>query len=294
LPAPANRSPIGDPGGKGKPPILLPAPPRRPRETGESDADIVLLPTEMPIEHPASPVRRVNWISVTVGVLVLAFLGWLMYGWLRPLEPREVCERFAKARTAKEWSQYCTLNMQPTLPTLEALGKLQAENSEDEKFEFTQEGEAPAAVGGYFVGVRWQYYEPDVGRRIQLDGVIHLIKSDGWKIEDIYYLAVDGEPYPQAISWASNYQVLTAQQLGSNPDAQLSRPSASTTRASTQAKTWYNAGGTPLVSHGLSHLSSSKGAKSVGAALLAIAVAIGKFGKRILALFTSEFNDRKN
>jgi len=200
------------------------------------------------------------------------------------LTPREVCERFDRAGTAKDAKRYCTLNMHAAV---EALHRQKLPESDD-PFEYTQESEAPPGVGGYFVGLRGQYYVPEERRRVQVDGVIHLIESDGWKIEDVYFLSIDRQALPQPLSLAGNTHLLGDPQPGANPQAQPARPQGSSPATMTQAKAWYdNRGVQHAAGRGIAHFLSSGGGKAVGVILLGVVVAVFRFGKELLDYFTS-------
>lgn len=223
-------------------------------------------------QKPSTPAT--NWVAVVVGVLTVAFFGWIVYGWLRPLTPREVCERVDKAKTAQEAKKYCTLNLHPAL---EAIYRQKLPDSDD-PFEYTQESEAPADVGGYFVGVRWQGFIPEERRRVQIDGVIHLIKSDGWKIEDIYLLSADRQPLPEPFSLASSYHLFTDQQPATG---QVVQP-ASRSVNSNRAKAWYDDPNLKkLGGRATAHWFSSGGGKWLGGLFLAACAAIAAFWKKI-------------
>lgn len=260
------------------------------RATGQGDPEWTATPAmvSMPVGQRPSPAWRLA--GVAVAVLVLAFLGWLGYEWLRPLTPREVCERFDKAKTAKEACRYCTLNFQPAA---EATFRQTNQEHPEDQFEYTQESEAPADVGGYFVGVRVQLYIPEQRRCMQLDGVYHLIKSDGWKIEDMYFLSVDHQQLPQPISVARDYPQLQGQQPGGQVAQQAPRNGPATT-TSVQAKQWYdNRGVQQAAGRGISHFLASGGGKALGAILLAALVGVLRFGREIFSLLASMFTGQQ-
>ncbi|MFQ3594188.1 MAG: hypothetical protein SNJ82_13495, partial [Gemmataceae bacterium] len=254
-------------------------------------AEEAVPPAPSPTSHPADSSKQVrtgmgakpstsapDLGSVVVGVLVLAFFGWIVYSWLRPLTPREVCDRFDQARTAQEAKKYCTLNLHPFV---DAVYRQNLPDSDD-PFEYTQESEAPADVGGYFVGFRGQYYVPEERRRMQIDGVIHLIKSDGWKIEDIYFLSVDRQPLPEPISVASNYHLFLDQPPGGRQFAHpAQRPEAASVGAN-RAKTWYSDPNLQITAGRVTALwFISGGGKWLGGILLAACAAVAAFWKKM-------------
>jgi hypothetical protein len=219
------------------------------RATGQDHLEWTATPAmaSTPAGQRSSPARRLA--GVAVAALAVAFVGWLGYEWLRPLTPREVCERFDNARTAKEASPYCTLNLQPALETI---FRRQQEVHPKDKFEYTQEGDAPANLGGYFVGARGQIYFPEENRFKQIDFIYHLIKSDGWKIEDMYVLSLERQPLPGPISIARKYQLLIDQNAGGEvQEAARNGPAGA---APVQAKQWYdNRGVQQATTRGIGH-----------------------------------------
>lgn len=235
-----------------------------------------------PTTAPA-PAGKVSWGGMVLAVLVFAFCGWLGYGWLRPLTPREVCERFDNARDAREATRHCTLNLHPAV---EEMFRRPDQKHPEDKSEYTQEGEAPPGVGGYFVGVRGQLYIPEERRRVQLDGVYHLVKGDGWKIEDMYVLSVDRQPLEQPISLARDYLRLQGQ--GDAQPAQPASRTGSDQGRPTQAKAWYESrGAQQAAGHGIARFLSSGGGKALGLILLGVIVAVLRFGRELWEFFTS-------
>ncbi len=240
-----------------------------------------------------------GWVWPVLGGAPLALLafGALVVGPLLPLEPREVCERFGRARTAKEAQAYCTLNMQPFL---EAAFRQQQSSDSKDSFEFKQEGDAPAEMGGYLVGFRGLFYFPEKRRQTQIDGVFHLIKSSGWKIEDMYLVAVDHQQLEEPISVAHYYLLLQEQQPQpqqvAQPDPayettnqpqprQLARPlagSETSKGAPSKAKEWYS---DPKVQAGAGRAASRllvyEGGKPLMALLLAVGAGVAALFRRI-------------
>jgi hypothetical protein len=177
---------------------------------------------------------RWTWpIVAGIPLAIVAFLGFVVAP-LMPLEPREVCERFTNAKTAKEALKYVTLNLEPAvMATLNS-----PSSSTEDPFELTQEGIAPADLGGYLVGFRGQITIPGESRRVQIEGVFHLIEYDVWKIEDIYFLTVDHQPFNPPISLARNYKWLVTPNY-TGPTRGYDKPSATTTNSAAQrSNTW--------------------------------------------------------
>lgn len=236
--------------------------------------------------NPPKPEGKPAWGGIVAAVLLFGLLGWLGYSWLRPLTPREVCECFDRAKTAQEAKRYCTLNMHSAV---DALHRQKLPESDDPS-EYTQEGDAPPGIGGYFVGVRSHQYVPEERRRIQVDGVIHLIQSDGWKIEDFYILSIDRQQLPEPISLARNPQLLGDSQPGANPPNPPNRPATAqgSSTKTTQAKAWYEDRAVQYAAgRGLTQFFASGGGKALGMILVAAVLALFRFGKEILEMVSS-------
>ncbi len=234
-----------------------------------------------PVPPQKPPARRAasgGFLNVVALLLVLAGGGWLASYALRPLTPREVCEHFNEAKTPAEAKKYCTLNLQPAVDAL----LRQKSSDSDEPFEFTQESQAPPDVGGYYVGFRGQTCIPEQHRRVQVDGVIHLIKAETWKVEDRYFLSVDRQPLPQPISLASDYALMLEDQTGATPPTPAPR-SSQAAAAQTKAKSWYD---DPTVRQNTARTIggwlSSGGGKVIWAALAAIGLGLLRFIKELL------------
>ena len=217
---------------------------------------------------------------VGVPLALLVLFAFVVYP-LMPLEPRQVCEKFAQARTEQEMKKYATLNLWPALATLAKM-----EDSKDPgEFELTGEEPAPANVGGYLVGHRMVFKEG--GNHTQVEGVFHLVDRQGeWKIEDIYFTSINRQPLEDWLSIAKDYQQMAAASRDKGKADALAKMSPKTP-ASAQ-KEWYeNRGVQHAAGRGISHFFSSGGGKAVGVVLLGIIVALFRFGKEILNGFGS-------
>jgi hypothetical protein len=153
----------------------------------------------------SAPGPQARWLWPTTAGLPLAllvFIGFVVEP-LRLLEPREVCERFTQAGTAREAERYVTQNL---VPAVQALSRLN-DTGEDIRFELTDEAPAPAEVGGYLVGFRFTFVE--ASRPQQMEGVFHLVHWGGeWKIEDVHFTAVNRQPVEPWVSLARNHHLL--------------------------------------------------------------------------------------
>lgn len=175
------------------------------------------------IEPPATPAGNSAPIGTSspkaftyrketrIAVALLAVCGviWLISWCLKPLTPRQVAERFVAAETADEMLRYTTLNLHPAIRSLPIPDE--ADDPAD-RFELTQDRPAPADVGGHYVGCRLQFRDTESKQWVQLDGVFHLIETDGWKIEDFYINGVNNEALETPISMARDFRKVLASQ----------------------------------------------------------------------------------
>jgi hypothetical protein len=168
---------------------------------------------------PASPVPPASSIApplaepalgsdvvMGAGVLatVLLFIG-LAIWWLTPLTPRQVVERFVAADTLGELTKYSTTNLHPALRAMDGFDDT---SDPADRFELTQDRPAPAGIGGHYVGCSFRFRDPETNVITLGAGYFHLIDADGWKIEDIYFTAVNGEALETPYSIARNYRTL--------------------------------------------------------------------------------------
>lgn len=135
---------------------------------------------------------------------VLAAIG-LAIWWLTPLTPRQVVERFIAADTLSELTKYSTKNLHLALRAMQSLDDT---SDPADRFELTQDRPAPAAIRGHYVGCSFRFRDPETNMITVGAGYFHLIDADGWKIEDIYFTAVNGESLEAPYSIARNYRTL--------------------------------------------------------------------------------------
>ena len=135
---------------------------------------------------------------------VLAAIG-LAIWWLTPLTPRQVVERFIAADTLSESMKYATVNLHPAIRAMENVDE---DSDPADRFELTQDRAAPAAIGGHLVGCSFRFRDAETKQLIHGGGYFHLIQADGWKVEDLYFTAVNGEALEAPYSLAQNYRTL--------------------------------------------------------------------------------------
>jgi hypothetical protein len=145
-------------------------------------------------------------VVIGAGVLatVLVLIG-LAIWWLTPLTSRQVVERFVAADTLGELTKYSTTNLHPALRAMDSLDDT---SDPADRFELTQDRPAPAGIGGHYVGCSFRFRDPETNVITLGAGYFHLIEADGWKIEDIYFMAVNGEALETPYSIARNYRTL--------------------------------------------------------------------------------------
>ena len=202
-------------------------------------------------------------------LVVLVILTFVIAPFI-PLEPRQVCEKFANASSEKEMKKYTTNNLWPALATL---AKLEDKNTQGD-VELTDEGSAPAEVGGYLVGFRVVFLE--AGQRVSMDGLFHLVDRQGeWKIEDMYFSSVNRQPLEPWIALSRDYP-----QLAQVPPTQIQPTSEKSWWADPKnqktASVAAKEGGKILASKG-----SQNFFKKAGAVIAVVVVGIGLFIKSL-------------
>lgn len=201
---------------------------------------------------------------------VLGSIGLIIYviHWLfAPLGPRQIVERFLEAKTNVESKRYVTERMyplfnQPDSPT----------NAGDESVIIGE-----SAVAGksdeYHVGVRANFFEPSIGRRMEMECVFHLVTRKGtWAINDIFVLRVDGEQLGRPVSILELNPGLPAASSKSSLGEDAYR----------QARSWFDTNPKSKMLGGLWAVKAlNTGAvKSIGVGLIAIFVALVAWSKR--------------
>lgn len=164
-----------------------------------------VLPTPSTAPSLAKPALGAD-VVIGAGVLttVLLLIG-LAIWWLTPLTPRQVVERFVAADTLGELTKYSTTNLHPALRAMVAVDDT---SDPADRFELTQDRTAPAGIGGHYVGCSFRFRDSETNVITLGAGYFHLIEVDGWKIEDIYFTAVNGETLETPYSIARNYRTL--------------------------------------------------------------------------------------
>ncbi|MFL5329992.1 MAG: hypothetical protein ACJ8C4_13890 [Gemmataceae bacterium] len=150
--------------------------------------------------------QKARWVwPSTAGVPLSLLVALGLFAAMRPYEPRQVCEKFIAAGTAKEAAKYTTGKL---LPALDALFRL-PQDGQPNHFELTGEEPAPADVGGYLVGCRNTSVE--AGRPLHVEGIFHLVQWSGeWKIDELYFTSVNGQAFENWLAVSVNYPELLA------------------------------------------------------------------------------------
>lgn len=213
-----------------------------------------------------------DWVLPSLAGMPLALLVLLAFvvSPLLPLEPRQVCERFAAASTEQEMKKYTTSNLWPALAILAKM----EDHDGPVDFELTDESPAPEGYAGYLVGYRAAFTENR--QRFHVDGVFHLVERQGeWKIDDMYFTAVNGQRFEPWFSVATDYSQLAStapNQVHSSPSGKQPSIGSGEPTKSRQSWTWMVHAGRAFFASGI--------AKKVGVCLAAVVVAIAAiFGK---------------
>lgn len=211
-----------------------------------------------------------HWIIPSLAGTPLAVVAVLVFVIvpLLPLEPRQVCERFAMASTEQEMRKYTTSKLWPALAVLAKMEN----NDGPVDFELTDESPAPEGYAGYLVGYRVAFTENR--QRFHVDGIFHLVERQGeWKIDDMYFTAVNGQQFEPWFSVATDYPQLASTAPNQiHPSQSGKQPSSGSGEPSKSKQSWMAHAGRAFFASGL--------AKKIGVFLAAIVVAIAAiFGK---------------
>ena len=161
-------------------------------------------------------------LAAFAGIAILLVLvgcvggaGYGLYTLFRPLTPTEVCMKLDEAKTVAEAKKYVTVRMQPLV---EDMAKNQSFDPNDES-EFTREIDG---VGSdtKLVGFKMNVFILEAGRRARMEGHMKLIKSGGWKVDDIVISGVEGEQLPGPVS------LVDEQRRSATPSGPKSGPGA--------------------------------------------------------------------
>ncbi|OWK34226.1 hypothetical protein [Fimbriiglobus ruber] len=210
---------------------------------------------------PAPATARTPVVVRVLFALGLIGVGYLGYEVVRRPTPREVFDRFNRADTADEACRCTTPRFAPFVRGLFAdpTGDPAAE------FEVTRDGPAPAAVGGHWVEFHGRYHDPDVGRRVAVDGYFQLVDRDGWAIDDMVFRTFDGRVIDPPASVAATLPP---------PPAGGATPPAGPPRLR-------NLGWVPLAIKGvIAWAGKSAGLKALVAAAVAVAAGFAAWARR--------------
>jgi len=185
--------------GVGPTPVSPLAPPPVPPESSSP-------PAELPVPVPPATVgatpakstaadRTAERAGVLIGiglligaVALIGGLGYLAYEWLRPHTPLEVCQKFNGAKTPVEAKKYTTPRMHKLV---DELFKDQTPDDPNTAFEFTRESDGPDP-GVKLVGFRGSMWVPEAGRRMQIEGHFRMVRTGGWKADDMVFTGAEG------------------------------------------------------------------------------------------------------
>jgi hypothetical protein len=188
--------------------------------------------------------------------------------WLfAPLGPRQIVERFLEAKTDAESKRYVTERMYPlfNLPDTPS-------NAGDE-IVITGESAVLGRKDEYHVGAWAKFFEPSVGRRMEMECVFQLMSRKGtWAIDDFFVLRVDGELLERPVSILE----LLPNQRGLVPKSSMSDD------AYRQARSWFDTNPKSKMLGGLFALNALKSGafKSIAVCLIAIVAAVAAWPKR--------------
>lgn len=194
------------------------APPHNPPAT--SRTTLPPLPTKSPAGSTPSrtpPVhddQQAELIGVGIGIGIVLLLvvivgaaGYGLYELFRPLTATEVCKKLDGVKTAAEAKQYVTPRM---YPLVDEVHRTKSPTDPNDTFEWTQEADGPAP-NTKLVGFSGSWFIPEEGRRVRVEGHCKVVKSDGWKVDDMVFTGVEGVSLPGPVSLVDEHRASLAQ-----------------------------------------------------------------------------------
>lgn len=155
-------------------------------------------------------------IGIGIVLLLLAGVGYGVY-WayeqIRPYTATEVCKKLGEAKTAAEAKKYATPRMSRFIDAAFADNSLDPNDT----FEWTQEVDGPQP-NTKLVGFRGDFFVPEAGQRVRIEGHFRVAKPDGWKADDMIVTGVEGASLPGPVSLVDEQR-----QTASPPDSQKPR-----------------------------------------------------------------------
>jgi len=197
--------------GVGPTPVSPLAPPASPASSSPPAEPAVPVPSvtvgAAPVKSTA-PDRTAERAGVLIGIGLLfgaiALIGGLVYlgyEWLRPYTPLEVCRKFDEAKTAAEAKKYTTPRMHKLV---DELFKDQTPDDPNTAFEFTRESDGPDP-GVKLVGFRGSMWVPEAGKRLQMEGHFRMVRTGGWKADDMVFTGAEGVAVDAPVSLVDEF-----------------------------------------------------------------------------------------
>ena len=138
---------------------------------------------------------------IVLALIAVGVVGYWLYGAFRSPTAIEVCRKLDGAKTAEEAKKHVTARMHPLVDAEYAAGQHADPNTE---FVFTQEVDGPKP-DTKLVGFRGFFFLPEAGRRVWIEGHFIVVKSDGWKVDDMIVTGAEGVSLPGPVSLVEEY-----------------------------------------------------------------------------------------
>lgn len=181
-------------------PPPIPAPPPAP----VADPPVVSAPVpqgaETSKEELVGLIAGIGILIVLVAVVGAA--GYGIYQWVRPPTATEVCKELDAAKTAAEAKKHVTPKM---YPLIDAMFADKSALDPNDTYEWTQEIDGPRP-DTKLVGFRGTVFVPEAGRRVRLETHFVVVRSDGWKVDDMVMTGVEGESLPGLVSLVDEHR----------------------------------------------------------------------------------------
>jgi hypothetical protein len=126
----------------------------------------------------------------------VGLVGFGIYTLLRPLSATDVCKKLDEAKTAADARKYVTPRMHPLI---DAMFADKAGLDPNDTHEWTQEIDGPRP-DTKLVGFRGTFFDQETGQRVRIEGHCVVVKSSGWKVDDMICTGFEGMSLPGPIT----------------------------------------------------------------------------------------------
>jgi hypothetical protein len=104
-------------------------------------------------------------------------------------------------------------------PVLDAFFSDKTPSNPNDEAEITTTTDGPS--GSKLVGFRGKFFVPEAGQRVAMEGHLRLVKTDGWKVDDMVMNGIEGVAMEGPMSFVETY---AAEQAAKRAEASARSP----------------------------------------------------------------------